>query len=129
MSHTAEHLSYWDKLPKVLHELSRVLADDGELCLVGPDIERAVLLGEPRQLLETIISWPDEWAHGWAHKQPPVAHAWTPAAPFMERALTTARFQVQSLTGHLRDAQKLGWPLADAGDWQHAFLCRKDFSS
>jgi len=128
-SHVLEHLDYWTELPAALHEMQRVLADDGELFIVGPDIERAILTGEPRQLLETIIHWPGEYSLGWAYKVAPVAHAWTPSASLMEHVLDAGRFQFQSLTGHLRDAPGLGWPLANHGDWQHAYICRKDFSS
>jgi len=127
-SHVLEHLDYWSDLPAALHEMSRVLAGDGELFVVGPDIERAVLTGEPRQLLEAIIHWPGEYSMGWAYKAAPVAHAWTPAAGFMEEALRRAHFQFESLTGHLRDAPKLGWPLLNHEDWQHGYICRKNFS-
>jgi len=127
-SHVFEHLGYFSELPAALHELQRVLADDGELFIVGPDIERAVLTGEPRKLMESIIHWPDEYSRGWAHKVEPVAHAWTPTADFMEHALLQARFQFGSLTGHLHDAPRLGWPLANTEDWQHGYVCRKDFS-
>ena len=95
----------------------------GELCVVGPDIERAVLESEPRQLLEAIVAWPPDYNRGYTVKTAPVGHAWTPTALFMEHALEAAGFEVTSYSGKLRKLPEQGWPLVNLGDWQHGYVC------
>lgn len=126
-AHLLEHLDYWETLPLVLAEFARVLAPLGELCVVGPDIERAVLMGEPRPLLELIVAWPDDFNVGrWPVKSPPAGHAWTASSGFVVRALEFAGFTCTPYTGVLGELQGLGWPLDNTADWQNAFVCGYD---
>lgn len=126
-SHVLEHLDYHRQMPLVLAEFLRVLADDGELCVVGPDIERAVACGEPPALLHAIIAWPADFNLGnWPFMTPPTGHAWTATGPFVEHALATAGFTHVTYSGRLRDIAAEGWPLENFGDWQNAYVCRKE---
>jgi SAM-dependent methyltransferase len=123
--HVCEHLEYFGQLPAVLAEFRRVLANDGQLCVVGPDIERAILEGEPRQLAEAIVAWPPHYNHGYLMKVAPQGHAWTPTEPFLAHALLEAGFEPQPYSGRLRELGALGWPLVNTGDWQNGFICTK----
>ena len=124
-SHVLEHNGYHDQLPLLLAEFRRVLADDGELCVVGPDIERAVILRESYWLLDLIIAWPPAFG-SWPAKIPPRGHAWTATGPLVEHALTSAGFTFTSWTGRLKDLEAAGWPVvAVHADWQNAYTCRK----
>lgn len=123
-SHVLEHLSYHAVLPAVLEEFARVLEPGaGELFVLGPDIERAVLEGEPRQLLEAIVAWPSGYTQGYQCKKPPIGHAWTMTGLFTEAALAEAGFEVQSYSGRLHKAAAEGWPLGNMGDWQLGYRC------
>ena len=124
-SHVLEHIEYHVQLPAVLAELRRVLADDGEFCVVGPDIERAVLLGEPSAILRAVVAWPDEFRAG-TLPEPPSAHAWTSTALFTERALQSAGFACTSYTRRLKALADEGWPLGSFGYYQVGYICRKE---
>lgn len=54
VGHTLEHLA-WDDIPAALGELRRVMTPAGELMVVGPDIERALLTNQPQWLLNAIV--------------------------------------------------------------------------
>lgn len=124
-SHVLEHQEYFRVLPVMLGEFARVLAPGGELCVVGPDIERAVLMGEPRQILDAIVAWPADFNVGrWPQKTPPAGHAWTASGPFVEEALLSTGFRVESFTGRLPLVQAAGWPLDNQSDWQNCHICR-----
>lgn len=122
-SHLLEHLGYFDQLPAALAEFRRVLAPDGWLAVICPDIERAVLIGEPRTLLEAIVAWPDEWnTRKWPVKTPPRGHAWTATAQFVTRALLDAGFgDVRDYSGQLPRLRADGWPVVAVDDWQCGF--------
>ena len=124
-AHVLEHQGYHDRLPAVLGEFRRVLADDGELCIVGPDIERAVVLREGHTVLELIIAWPPAFG-SWPVKTPPEGHAWTATGPLLERALTAAGFSFECYSWRLKDLPGLGWPLENFAEWQNGYVCRKE---
>ncbi len=130
-THVLEHLEYRNKLPAVLAEIHRVLEDDGELCVVGPDIERAVLLGEQSRLLQMIVAWSAEFYAGAIPdlKRPPEGHAWTSTALLTELALEAAGFTWIPYNGHLHKIAGLGWPLESFAAWQHGYICRKATAS
>jgi SAM-dependent methyltransferase len=126
-AHVLEHLGYDKQLPQVLAEFRRVLAPDGELCVVGPDIERAVILGEPMQLLRSIVAWPAVFNDGnWDAMTPPTGHAWTATGTLVEQALAVARFTPASYSGRLRAVAERGWPLTNFADYQNGYICRKE---
>jgi SAM-dependent methyltransferase len=121
-SHLLEHLDYTQDLPRALAEFGRVLTPDGQLCVVGPDIERAVLTGQPPHLLRSIVSWPPEFGDTTG----PGGHRWTATGPLTERALTDAGFTARSYSGRLGDLVTLGWPVAVTAAWQHGYLAVKE---
>jgi len=122
-SHLLEHLDYWTEMPAALAEFRRILAPAGVLVVICPDIERAILCGEPRQLLEAVIAWPGEWNIAkWPVKTPPRGHAWTATAAFVAAALDRAGFGERAdMSGRLGVLAARGWPVVDLGDWQCGF--------
>lgn len=125
-SHVLEHNGYHDRLPLLLAEFRRVLADDGELCVVGPDIERAVVLRESPAILELIIARPPAFGL-WPAKIPPRGHAWTATGPLVEDALTAAGFTFDCYSHRLSELPDLGWPLETAhAEWQNSYVCWKE---
>ena len=126
-SHLLEHLSWFDDLFEALAEFRRVLHPDGILCIVCPDIERAVMLGEPGQLLRAIVSWPEDFIIGATReaKRPPTGHAWTASARMVAHALDRAGFTgIREHSGRLLTLQAKGWPVVDLGDWQCGFTAQ-----
>lgn len=117
-SHLLEHLRYRDELPRALAEFRRVLTPAGELCVVGPDIERAVLTGQPPHLLRSIVSWPP----GFGDTTGPGGHRWTATGPLTEQALTDAGFTFACYSGRLDQLPPLGWPVTVTAGWQHGYL-------
>ena len=124
-AHVLEHIEYHHRLPVVLAEFRRVLADDGKFCVVGPDIERAVLLDEPRWKLRAVVAWPKEFQVN-GTEEPPRGHAWTSTALFTERALEAAGFSCVSYTRRLKAIADEGWPLLNLDFYQLAYVCHKE---
>lgn len=129
-SHLLEHLPFPGGVVAALTEIGRVLVPPGDgntgrLLVVCPDIERAVLDGEPRRLLEQIVAWPEEWnpPGRYPAKTPPAGHAWTAAAALVELALDWAGLVVdRECSGRLPVLAAAGWPVPDLGNWQCAFI-------
>lgn len=124
-SHLLEHLDYFRQVPLALAEFRRILRPGGVLCVICPDVERTVLSGEPRALLEAVIAWPDEWNTAkWPVKTPPQGHAWTCSAQFVVAKLTEAGFgSCHDMSGQIGSLAE-DWPVINSGDWQCAFLAR-----
>ena len=122
-SHLLEHLAYFDDAWEALAEFRRVLRPGGRLGVICPDIERAVMLGEPPVLLRQIIAWPDEWVLGdWPAKRPPAGHAWTATSVLVGRLIESAGFRLEAdLSGRLPEMRALGWPVTNLSAWQCAF--------
>jgi len=110
-AHLCEHLPLPD-LEATLREWRRVLAPDGVMMLVGPDIDRAVRQGEPGWLLEAII----------AHGDGPSGHAWTCSETVLVHFLQTVGWAVSPQpVGQVRPPE---WPNAEPdAAWQYALVC------
>jgi predicted SAM-dependent methyltransferase len=65
--HLLEHLPVEDVVP-ALNQIRVVLADDGQLCIVGPDYDKAVADGWDKATLAGIVDGQNRWpgdAHLW----------------------------------------------------------------
>jgi len=123
-SHVLEHLEYRLQVPEVLLEFARVLAPDGELCILGPDIDRAVLLGEAPEVLKRIVCWQREfYVEAWKFVLPPHGHAWTSTALITELALEAAGFTWVNYSGKLHRLPAAGWPIENTAPFQLGYVC------
>jgi hypothetical protein len=101
----------------VLDEVRRVLADDGMLLVVGPDIDRALQTGATQQVLDDIRGadsgrwrWPEE------------GHAWVPTEQETTAILYDNGFDCRPI----RPVSVPGdWPIVSRVDWQFALVCGK----
>lgn len=106
--HVLEHLDYHPDVPTALTEMVRVLAPNGTICLVGPDVDLA-------------DTFPPDIAHGarygagrWAGD----VHRW----PCTEALLLNAARKV-GLTATPVDLDVVaatGWPIVSLAGWQTA---------
>jgi predicted SAM-dependent methyltransferase len=114
--HVLEHLTYDDELPRALAEIRRVLAEEGQLMVVGPDIDRAT---RGRYNEETVRGI---WPGATIPNMPGAEHQWEPTVWAHERALVAAGFAAEEVPIHhvTRD-----WPVVSYVGWQLAFTCSK----
>jgi SAM-dependent methyltransferase len=108
--HLLEHIPL-PQLGAVLAEWRRVLAPGGELGIVGPDIDRAVLQGCPEWLLRAIV----------AHDPPPGGHAWTCSAGLLAYLLELHGWDAREVLVATITQPEWPNPAPDAA-WQLAFL-------
>lgn len=65
--HVLEHVSF-DSAGRLLAVLAELLTPSGELCVVGPDYDRALATGQPPEVLDGIVSGARRWPgdeHQW----------------------------------------------------------------
>ena len=105
--HVLEHLA-WSELPATLEEIKRVLGD--ELCIVGPDYDRALANPEWHVLLDVIAHGGDRW--------PGDQHQWLSSGP---RTLEAVR-QVFPDAREVEPTDLTDWPLMDDVGWQFGIL-------
>jgi ubiquinone/menaquinone biosynthesis C-methylase UbiE len=115
--HLLEHLSLDEEVPRFLHEVARVLGEYGQVCFVGPDLDRAQLepcwkvMGAYEDLIERIIKG-DETRDGAEHK-------WIATA-------TNSLLAVQQVfpDAHEVDVETLStfWPVFNHIGWQFAIV-------
>ena len=113
MGHLIEHLSIEAEVPRALAEIRRVLALDGELMVVGPDVGRAEAAW-PEMISAIVPGEGDE-------KLPAgIPHKWAPTGPKAE-ALCRLVFPraCEIPISSVRDP----WPLVDPVGWQFAIHC------
>jgi predicted SAM-dependent methyltransferase len=110
--HVFEHMTYLDQLPRALAECKRVLAPDGVMMVVGPDLWAAIT----RFPHEVEGMWPkDPWGHN------PALHSWPPTAPMQEAALLHAGWECEQVP--IEDVDDDVWPVVSHIGWQFAFRC------
>ena len=124
-SHVLEHIDYREQVPRVLAEFRRVLAPGGQLCILGPDIDRAVLLGETPEVLKRIVAWTKEfYAEEWKYVVPPHGHAWTSTQLLTELALDAAGYTWDNYSGRLHRLPVAGWPIGNTAPFQLGYVCQ-----
>lgn len=110
--HVLEHLRYDDELPAALAEMKRLLAPDGVLCVVGPDLDRA----KARYPDAVPGIWPG--IHG--PETPGAMHQWEPTVDAHARALDAAGFSASEVPiEYVEDT----WPVVSRIGWQLAYYC------
>lgn len=113
--HVLEHLTYADELPRALAEIHRVLDPNGQLMVVGPDLDRA------------IARFPDQVPNIWPGAVPRegspagACHQWPSTVPETTLALQAAGFQTTEIP-----IREVGapWPVVSHIGWQFAISCR-----
>ena len=111
--HFLEHLGYEDEAPLALREIHRVLAPDGQLMVVVPDVQRA-REGWPGMLAAIEPKPGDELLPAG------IPHKWAPTA---ETTLALCR-SVFASAEELPIADVASpWPLVDPVGWQSAIRC------
>jgi predicted SAM-dependent methyltransferase len=117
--HVLEHLRYEDELPAALAEMKRLLAPDGTLCVVGPDIDRAIKDGYGAETIHGI------WPGAQIPDVPGAMHQWRPTEKAHHDALVAAGFSAIPIS--IRQVEDI-WPVVSRIGWQLAFHCVHDVS-
>lgn len=104
--HVLEHITL-DDLPRALAELRRVLTPDGELLVVGPDINLTAI-HEPA-LLDCVRDGGNRWAGD--------AHEWPPTGEMTQFFLADAGFDARVFP--VADVPE-DWPIVARAPWQFA---------
>lgn len=122
LGHVAEHLEFFEEVPRALREIKRVLAPFGVLCVVGPCLEKAVQTKQPTWLLEEVT-------RGWdTHDLTGFPHLWSATTLLTRVALETTFDSCKIHEVPITDITLPEWPnTAPAsppmiGMWQCAFL-------
>jgi len=108
--HVLEHLPE-DVLPNVLAEIRRVLAPRGELCVVGPDLDR---------IEEGSETWCSTHAGARSHDRVGGEHLWDCTEAKLVNLLTKAGFTPRPVP--VAALEGTGWPVVSYVDWQCAVL-------
>jgi SAM-dependent methyltransferase len=122
--HVMEHVP-WDDVPRVLADFKRVLAPGGQVCIVGPDVYKTLVLWRAGQLDDWLMiavlenASRVEGTHDQFEEEPwPGArHSWNCSAPRVIYALERAGFEYISEVPVTDEALE-GWPLVAATPWQ-----------
>lgn len=104
--HVLEHVEL-DTVPDTLTEMRRVLR--GELCVVGPDLDRAIATGD-----DVLISVVRDGGHRW----PGDEHRW-PSTETLTLALVREAFP-EANPVPIDSLRLTGWPVDSYVDWQFA---------
>lgn len=108
--HVFEHIDWPDAVFKALEECSRVLAMDGHICIVGPDLDRA----------EAIDGFDvNYWVRMGGGRWPGDEHRWACSEriflPMIRRVFPDAMpFPIATITP--------GWPINSRSPWQMAVV-------
>lgn len=127
LGHVLEHIP-WPTLPGFLAEVRRVLKPDAPVCVVGPDVHRAIERykkgSEPWHIVAACLEegtispgmGPDPW--------PGARHWWNCHEARVIQALECAGFN-DVLGVHLDATTLAGWPCVSYAPWQLAVTATK----
>lgn len=108
LGHTLEHI-WREDLARLGEELRRVLADNAEVIVVGPDMDRACEQHQPDWLLSAIV--------GESNMAGPGGHKWPPT-----EAATIAACELMGLKDirpwRLELTMRPHWPNVSTASWQ-----------
>lgn len=128
LGHVLEHIRWDDRLLPYLTELLRVLIPGGEVCVVGPDVNRAIAMWKRGNLdwfwldatLEGAVAGPDDHPWDWDGCR----HQWNCTEERVVLALGRAGFvDVQGVP--MESARLDPYPVVSRVSWQCAALARK----
>jgi predicted SAM-dependent methyltransferase len=116
VGHLLEHLEFDTELPETLREIRRVLASSGQVCFVGPDLDRAEASDDPewRALIPSIRDGGNRW--------PGDRHQWLSTATKTLKAVQDVfpiAFEVP-----IRNLGYFRWPVVSEVEWQFAIVAR-----
>ena len=106
-----EHLTYEDELPRFLREVRRVLGEFGQLCVVGPDYNRATTNPAWFEMIPQIMHG-DEEHPGNQHRW--ISTAWKNLLAVREVFPAAREIDIR--------AASVFWPIFDRVGWQFAIL-------
>lgn len=121
LGHVLEHVP-WDDVPTFLRSLLPMMADNGQVCVVGPDVMRAIdgyKAGTvARSLVIACLEGPNPQIDDLASVHDGARHQWNSTEERVMQALTGAGFEfVEACRPRDLDAV---WPLVAPPDWQCA---------
>lgn len=128
LGHVLEHIRWDDRLIPYLTEILRVLQPGGEVCVVGPDVNRAIRMWHRRELdwfwvdacLEGAVAGPDDHPWDWDGCR----HQWNCSEDRVVMALNRAGFT--NVRGVPLDSIQLDrYPVVSRARWQCAALATK----
>jgi len=109
--HILEHLTYEDELPRFLREVKRVLGEFGQLCVVGPDYNRATTNPAWFEMIPQIMHG-DEEHPGNQHRW--ISTAWKNLLAVREIFPAAHEIDIRAVSSF--------WPVFDNVGWQFAIL-------
>lgn len=126
LGHVLEHIAWGDDLQAFLADVRRVLKDDGRVCVVGPDVYRAIERfktgAEPWHIVVACLE--GGTASPGLGEWPGARHHWNCTEARVVDALTVAGFS--NVTPVPLNHQTLaGWPCVSYALWQMAVLASK----
>ena len=126
LGHVLEHVA-WDGVPRFLSELAGLLSVDGEVCVVGPDVNRAIAGAAvgiyPWSLVDACLEGPDPQIDGDDFSHDGARHQWNCTEERVVGALQAAgfRYVTRWRPGRLPRV----WPIVSRVDWQMAVTAVK----
>lgn len=125
MGHVLEHVP-WDDVPTFLAGLHDLLAPDGQICVVGPDVYRAI-----KGYREGTVAWslvvaclegPNPQIDSLESAHDGARHQWNATEERVMQAVTAAGFvEVEAVEPRMLDGV---WPLVSPVGWQCAVTAR-----
>lgn len=124
--HVLEHLSYYDGAPCALREAWRVLKYGGQLGVVGPAMDLALLTEQPENIIEAIKASPAPSNPAYDPDTPAgFGHLWE-ANVDNTYALVQSVFPNAIVVPVTNIQRSSGWPNREVSLWQVAIVASKE---